>query len=330
MIVSLQLLRFLAAACVLLTHARGEYEGLTLFGAFGVDVFFIISGFIIYVITDKGPSNYLVKRFIRIVPMYWLFTILLSIIAFVAPDLLHSATFDIRHIISSLFFFPYWTEGTGFSPILKLGWTLNYEMAFYAIFYLSMLISHKHRGWIASLLIIFVISFFNFISIEEHSSFIFYSSRTWLEFIFGILLGMNVRKLLTFNNNYFMPIMGVGVAAYLFVYTSYIGTLGLPRYLYWGVPAFIMVVSMLALEHKFDKLSISQKQIIVWLGEVSYPMYLMHIYVIAALHRVIFPSIDFIYLFVASLLLTVIVSSLVSVLFDKPIRNILSLKLIRV
>ena len=131
MIIGIQFLRFLAASLVVLTHTLGEYDDLRSFGGFGVDVFFVISGFVIYLITDSGHKNFFVKRLIRIVPIYWLFTIGISIIALLEPQLLRSASFDVTQIIASLFFIPYWTENAGFAPILTLGWTLNFEMLFY-------------------------------------------------------------------------------------------------------------------------------------------------------------------------------------------------------
>ena len=81
MLTSVQLLRFIAAFLVVLTHTLGEYEWSRPFGSFGVDIFFVISGFIIYVITDKDFEYFLRKRLIRIVPMYWVFTLGVAAIA---------------------------------------------------------------------------------------------------------------------------------------------------------------------------------------------------------------------------------------------------------
>lgn len=191
MIIGVQLLRFIAAFFVVLTHSLGEYEMAKPFGSFGVDIFFVISGFIIYVITDKDTKYFFTKRLVRIVPMYWLFTFGVSFLALMYPNLLRSATFDIQHIIASFFFFPYWTESTGFSPILKLGWTLNFEMFFYFVFFVAMRLSHIHRAFVASAILILIVMLLRLIEFYSETSFLaFYSSTVSFEFIFGMVIGV--------------------------------------------------------------------------------------------------------------------------------------------
>ena len=96
MIIGLQFLRFLAAFFVVLTHSLGEFNWTKPFGDFGVDIFFIISGFIIYTITKENKDNFLKKRMIRLIPMYWLFSILVTILSYFRPDLLNSTKFDLQ------------------------------------------------------------------------------------------------------------------------------------------------------------------------------------------------------------------------------------------
>ena len=67
---NIQVLRFIAAFSVMMVHLP-VFE----FGAWGVDIFFVISGFIMMYITEYNNKNFLIKRIIRIVPLYWLLTL---------------------------------------------------------------------------------------------------------------------------------------------------------------------------------------------------------------------------------------------------------------
>ena len=233
-IISIQLLRFFAASLIVLTHARGEYN-FTQFGVFGVDIFFIISGFIISVVTKENIDWFFVKRLIRIVPLYWFFTIILTLIAYFYPALLRTSEFNIPHIISSLFFFPYWTENTQFMPILKLGWTLNYEILFYLLFYISMKINHAFREIICSFFILSIVISNYLFAFQDNSALIFYSDSILLEFIFGMMIGciFNFKKSLLLERK-------MVVAALLFVIGSaclYLNSL--ENYMFKGLPRFI-------------------------------------------------------------------------------------------
>ena len=86
--------------------------------------------------------------------MYWSFTILL-IFYFTFGAYINSEKLNASMIIQSLLFIPFYNENFGsFSPILNIGWTLNYEMFFYLIFYISMLISVRYRALICSMTIV--------------------------------------------------------------------------------------------------------------------------------------------------------------------------------
>ena len=145
MIYSIQALRGLAALAVVLIHVQPQLShngGPVLpwlnLGAGGVDLFFVISGFIIWSTSrsaDLGPGAFLRRRAIRLVPLYWLLTAFVSFVAVMAPALLASTTFDLRHVVASFLFVPYTHPVLHYtSPILVPGWSLNYEMFFYLLF----------------------------------------------------------------------------------------------------------------------------------------------------------------------------------------------------
>lgn len=139
----LQYLRGAAAAAVVAFHAA-PVAGLQLpYGAFGVDVFFVLSGFLMMTITDdrSRPLDFLADRVRRVVPLYWCAlaaTIALAPAGFPAPSLTAS------HVAASFAFLPHPSEGAPyFSPILNVGWTLNFEMFFYALFALALFLPRR-------------------------------------------------------------------------------------------------------------------------------------------------------------------------------------------
>ena len=145
---SLQALRAIAAWMVVTDHALLELTGNAAqnsitrvawaLGSSGVSVFFIISGFIMVHIswtqfgTSKAAANFMQRRIIRIVPLYWAATILA--LAFHRVSATHGATDGWRELGYSLAFVPYQGGDQSWSPILPQGWTLNFEMMFYLLF----------------------------------------------------------------------------------------------------------------------------------------------------------------------------------------------------
>jgi exopolysaccharide production protein ExoZ len=137
----LQFLRAFAAIMVLIGHAIAEaehYFAISLHLDFipwtrGVDIFFVISGFIITLSATryKGrPFAFLQRRVMRVVPLYYVFTTLMVFTVFFFPNGPKDTVFDLSQILSSYGFFPYARLDGRIAPILSLGWTLNYEIFF--------------------------------------------------------------------------------------------------------------------------------------------------------------------------------------------------------
>ena len=159
MIVSLQYLRAFAAMLVVAFHAcdkLAKMQGADPSVAFpvgltGVDIFFVVSGFIIFVTakqSDIGPFGFMRKRVIRVVPLYWVLTLLLAAVAVVKPDVLTTSVFETRHFVASMLFIPWQhPQIDALLPLLIPGWTLNYEMAFYAMFAASLFLPKPIRLW---------------------------------------------------------------------------------------------------------------------------------------------------------------------------------------
>jgi len=153
-IYSLQALRALAATMVVLFHAyvhldvRNIIAGISALvdaGRAGVDIFFVISGFImVYISRDSfgkpGASrDFIIRRTIRVVPVYWFYTFLIATILYMLPQLFSEGkSFSLEHLVASLLFVPWQNSIGDIKPVLNVGWTLNFEMYFYLLFALML------------------------------------------------------------------------------------------------------------------------------------------------------------------------------------------------
>ncbi len=154
---NVQILRLLAALMVLLAHLEHETADHRIAGMggvvdptgmawqSGVDVFFVISGFIMFHLTAEHfatpgyPWEFLKRRLVRVAPLYWIFTTLMVVAIAVFPGRVrHLDATPLRIAASYLFIPTLRADGVGV-PVLALGWTLNYEMVFYATYALALL-----------------------------------------------------------------------------------------------------------------------------------------------------------------------------------------------
>ncbi|WP_066719279.1 acyltransferase family protein [Sphingomonas pituitosa] len=138
---SIQYLRAAAAVGVVAFHQLQMRHWVFLIGEHGVDLFFVISGFIMVALTDARHTTartFVLDRIARIVPPYWLATACAFLFTAVDPRFYHGST-DLALLAKSLAFIPSINPFGQIQPTLYLGWTLNYEMFFYAVFALTLL-----------------------------------------------------------------------------------------------------------------------------------------------------------------------------------------------
>jgi exopolysaccharide production protein ExoZ len=154
-LVHLQALRGIAASLVVLSHTADtltQYglmspllaSRLGISGYFGVATFFIISGFIIYRTSRhsagsrRGTTVFVLKRLIRIFPVYWIATVLFLVLS---P---HRASYTISDFVFSLLLVPHPIVFAGnMHPVVGQGWTLQYEILFYMIFAVGLLLTSR-------------------------------------------------------------------------------------------------------------------------------------------------------------------------------------------
>ncbi|MBF8780083.1 acyltransferase family protein [Pseudomonas fulva] len=276
---SVQMLRAIAALAVVFFH-------IPLFrnGEWGVDIFFVISGFIMALVTVQSASHFFTKRLIRVVPLYWLGTLGVFGIALVMSNLLDNTTADATGLVKSLLFIPY-QKGEYVQPLLFLGWTLNFEMFFYALFALSMAISHRHRLLVCSSLILALVLLGRLVSFDSVPA-RFYTDQILLDFV----LGMGCYAVYVRTANWRRTTPGNGARALLILtgsaallYMALYGDLTetAQRWVVWGIPA---AVAFLALVHGCAGLRLPS--LLVLLGDASYSLYLFHPYVLKVFNKV--------------------------------------------
>lgn len=159
---NVQVLRAVAAYMVVCHHvlnnlahytAVGRFAEMPGIGARGVEIFFVISGFIMVSTTDareQRPGRFLLHRIVRIVPIYWLLTFVAALAIASGLQLFNRGALSLDMLLTSLLFLPD-LKGVGEAtkPLVVVGWTLNYEMMFYAIFALCLFFARSLRIWLA-------------------------------------------------------------------------------------------------------------------------------------------------------------------------------------
>ena len=287
---SIQFLRGFAALAVVVHHTGGYvkryFEPTLLFedkfsiGFAGVDLFFVISGFIIHFTSKNYLNNpsklkeYLKKRFIRVYPIYWIITTILFISSWLIVEILDKNIFSIGYPNTLIAYIQTYLLLPLHFAINPVTWTLSYELFFYLCFAILII---SERLWIIPALILSV-SFYNiFIDVPEivevklnYFNFIF--SGYNFEFMFGFLIYPLHEKIKLSNIiSVILLIISISIIA-LFGYD--IGDYdSYKRVLTFGLPSGLILLSLLNLENNN---AISFPKITLTLGDASYALYLIH------------------------------------------------------
>lgn len=279
----LQQLRAIAALMVLLQHSQflhhPEWIG-SVFGGLGIDLFFVISGFVIFWVTRSETSfrRYLLRRIIRIVPLYWLLTLLMAALVLLAPQLFKQTAFDLWHFIESLAFIPSFNPSRSdeITPLLPPGWTLNYEFFFYLSFGLVFFLPGTRPFRLAAFTILFLgLVVAGKVLAPAGAVGQVYTSPRLLEFLAGVWIGVWI------NSSAAVPGKGVALALLL---VGWLALLFEPLLLGWGalLGTSLVVLGAVALEREWR----IQNRLLEFLGDASYSIYLTHVFTIGALKQV--------------------------------------------
>jgi exopolysaccharide production protein ExoZ len=277
-ILSIQYLRALAAMTVVVFHALESTTTRFEIGAAGVDVFFVISGFIMASLTfdgDATPAAFIWRRIIRIVPLYWMATLLALAVSLVRPNFFHAFDPSLENAALSLLFIPH-NSAIGMAPVLWQGWTLEYEMFFYALCALGLFLPAANRLKMLCALLVLLITLGAIFQMPGPLARV-YTNPLLLEFMAGVALAGLWRRQA-------MPRPALGAAALVLgiclfaAQGAHVATFSGVRVLDWGVPAILLVLGALSLEAA-QRVPLSRTGLL--LGDASYSIYLAHGFVVA-------------------------------------------------
>jgi peptidoglycan/LPS O-acetylase OafA/YrhL len=350
-LLSIQVLRAAAALGVICQHISYDFSEKFGVGNFppmiglfniGVDTFFVISGFIM--VYSSGSlfaqsdawREFIVRRVIRIVPLYWLMSLVALAYIIIRQRMSDMLPADVFHkwVVSSFLFIPYPRTNGEMVPLNGVGWTLNYEMFFYLLFAAVLFLQRQ-----AAVLTLF--GFFSAIAVFAKvfgplpEPFQFWCDPLILEFCFGMLVA------LAFCNGVKLPrwlcvglvVLGLG----LYTAEVYIDVGALPAFLssrvtIWGIPS-ALIVAGLALRQPPKQANEPNfiERIFGFLGDASYSLYLVHPFTITmprlfnfglSATNVVPPQHPWLYV-ILQFATAVATGSIVHVCFEKPVTNAL-------
>lgn len=276
-------MRFVAAVLVVVTHSTlYAHDRLSpdievwRFGEIGVPLFFGISGLVMIVSTANRTSrpgfwrDFATRRIIRIAPTYWLATTVKLLTLIAVPGVVVHSVLDWSNVFWSYLFLPSRRPDGAIEPLLGVGWTLIFEMGFYALFTLALALRVRPLPWVGSVLAILAIGSTQ--TGPDSPVFAYYFHPVVLYFLAGMVLGSfvvdgNLRALLR------RIAITIALAALVAALAAKEGE--------WFVPVlffeFVLVLAVLALVVLTDRWwGHKVPRPLLALGDSSYTMYLFH------------------------------------------------------
>lgn len=332
----LQYLRALAATLVLLYHARylvdlPAIEYIFRNGASGVDIFFVISGAVIAMTAQNlSARTFLWKRLLRIVPLYWLFSLLkLLTVAYFAAG---TRTIDLSfaYVIKTFLFIPAYDGDGKIQPLIVAGWTLNCEMYFYAVCCLSLLVARKYfvhlcTAYFMLTTLVGIAVFAGHASRPDLPAIAIYLWPNCLEFAAGLVLGNLFRTgRLPGDTRIGGALVLLSTATLLLV--PYAADWILLRPVYWGIPAAGIVAGALIMER--DR-AVTRYALPTVIGDSSYALYLAHTAILPILnivlrHLSLHPLAHFLLLLCACLTASILVHKLIEMPMNSYFKALLT------
>ncbi|WP_046111833.1 acyltransferase family protein [Aquincola tertiaricarbonis] len=281
-LIGVQYLRGIAALAVVYFHVLPRVLGKASEDTFavgilsaGVDVFFVLSGFIIWLTTQRPgvtPGAWWRARLIRVVPLYW-FALLATLAFRLATGTGHIPGF-VEGLKAFLFIPVAHSKDGQFYPFLIPGWTLNYEFFFYVVVACTLFLRTSAQRLIALVLVFgTLIAFRKFADTTSAIQFRM-TSPLFLEFLAGIAVAIVHKRFST--NARVRFVIGLGSLAAAIAFASMISPRLFdagPRTVYFGVPAALLVLGVICLEEQIRRLPVRPLKL---LGDASYSLYLIH------------------------------------------------------
>ena len=260
------------------------------FGGAGVDIFFVLSGFIITYTSVKNLNTtgklffFLRRRFVRIYPAYWIvITGFLVLQFFFASFYSSTYNFTFSNLLSTFFLLP------GHAMVNGVSWTLSYELFFYLLFSLAFLIPSKKLALLLAVLyglLIVVLHCLGYSAEQQNSWLMLVTHPMNTEFILGIIAALIIYKLpsrisvglIIAGSLFFL------VGAILSDYGYWLINNSFNRVVFFGIPSFFIITGIATFELSRP---VKVHNVLLKLGEASYSLYLLHLPFVAAAVKII-------------------------------------------
>jgi exopolysaccharide production protein ExoZ len=324
MLIYIQILRFIAAAAVVAFHALGAPpKGFEVaesavsfalsYGGRGVDLFFVISGFVIFYATHSSkltPAQFLRRRVERIVPLYFIVIFAVTLLAITLPATFGAADwYTPRHIIKSLAFVAF-TDGD--MPVVYVGWSLEYEMYFYLV--VALLMALTRDVWRNTVVMFSALAMLGQIPgvAAALGNYAFFADPMILEFVLGVIVGS---LFVNGRIGWPMPVAaGCAIAALLVTDPA-------NRVIVSGVPAACMVAAAAYLSRRRVDPSWPERAL-ARLGDASYSIYLAQVQTVSLASIFVaglIPTIPPLLLLVVTTCIVVALGLALNILVERPL-----------
>lgn len=276
---SIQWLRGIAALLVVFHHLglfmRDVGSPMYTFelGAIGVDIFFVISGFIMVHITRdhdgsfSSTRQFFKKRLVRIFPLYWAITL----VYLASDNLTKSNQIDSAIVVKSFLLIPaYYLVPGMISPLVIQGWTLYYEVFFYLSLGCALFILRPQRAWLAVTGFFLALLWIGSTLHNKGPLISIYTGGLIIEF----LLGGSIARLYVsgWKPSVYTLAALLGLALVVLIWMPPTSA----RMFRWGIPAALLVASSVFLEARTQNMALWKSRIGILGGEISYALYLAH------------------------------------------------------
>ncbi|MFL9990351.1 acyltransferase [Paraburkholderia sediminicola] len=257
--------------------------GLHRIGPAGVDIFFVISGFIMaYTRRDNAAGMrdarvFITRRIERVIPLYWLWTAVVLML-WIAGFIHKAHAFPgIKTIIASLLLWPLANTIEPFQPVLSQGWTLSFEAYFYVFFAAALMVRVPDRFMAAFLSLVFLAIFLVARSTTHDASVLYLTGSPLIcEFIFGMVAAQIAKMTARMAIGTRLAYSALAAAVIGFFVMIYATSRGVSidnyRVIIFGIPAFAIVLGVVI----YDMAKPVTSKALLFLGDASYSIYLSH------------------------------------------------------
>ena len=304
-------------------------------GFFGVDIFFVISGYLItnFILSKikKNQFSYLnfyERRLRRLLPALFFIVIISFITGWILMmpsqfERLSASILSLLFFVSNIWFFfqgSYLSGASELKPLLHT-WSLSVEEQFYILFPFFLLYINKLKKiipvFLALTLIYLLFSFYGSIKFED-ANFYFIFSRIWELLIGSLVAQVTQNKLITKMNIYKGLLSFIGLSLIFFALFYYDDSIRHPSY-FTFIPVIGTSMILLFYDDSNLLLKILKNKVFIFFGLISYSLYLWH-FPILAFNKIKSGGLSF-QDKIDSIILTIILSIITYYLIEKPFRN---------